>query len=124
MNKERLLDVADMIENDRLPHVVFDMNQWTKHRPSINPECGTAACIAGYALCAAYGNREAKKRFNSHIGWIAAQRKARRILGLSPYEATKLFSPSRNLRAITREQAVKVLRHAAETGEIDWSIAP
>lgn len=44
---------------------------------------------------------------------------ARRILGLSCDEAEELFY---NVGA-SRKQVVKVLRHAAKTGVIDWSVA-
>lgn len=123
MNKERLLDLADIIENDRLPNVKFDMTVGVAHRPSINPECGTAACIAGYALCAAFGNKVAKKKF---LFWGNAWFAAKRVLGLSAHEASRLFEPyddNNKIARKTRAQAVKVLRHAAETGEINWSVA-
>jgi len=119
MNKERILDLADIIENDRLPLVRFDINWWARREYESPHECGTIACIAGYAVAAAYGNRIAK-HFKTDVGG-----EARRILGLTVDEARELFSDGwRTLKPRpTNKQAARVLRHLAATGKVDWSIA-
>lgn len=118
MNKERILDLADIIENDRLPLVEFNMMNWALQRSDIHPECGTAACIAGYAVCAAHGNKWAKERAERKCGAFIP-RVAQRILGLGNVQATNLFHGSTTR---DRSLAARVLRHLAKTGKVDWSI--
>ncbi|MCI0705436.1 MAG: hypothetical protein L0241_30620, partial [Planctomycetia bacterium] len=118
-NTERLLDLADIIENSRLSNVRFYMDTWAKDDLDADHECGTFACIAGHAVVAAYGNREAERiaRFG------CPSSKARRILGLTRNEATRLFHPHavqmipyKEYKSITPHDAAAVLRHFAATG--------
>ena len=113
MNRKRLADLADIIENDRLPNVVFDMSTVAERRRDINQKCGTAACIAGYALCAAYGNRKAREL-------DCATARAAHILGLTDKQSNDLFFPDGWYLGKTKAEAVRVLRHAAKTGRIAW----
>jgi hypothetical protein len=131
MNKERILDLADIIENDRLENVEFDMSTPASHTPRIHPECGTAACIAGYVMCAAYGNLRAKQ-FQCTCYWDNFSVRAARILGLNTEQRRQLFTPTpHNSNTpvgfgedyyFTKERAVRTLRHFAETGKIDWRV--
>lgn len=112
MNRERLADLADIIENDKIAQLQFDMGKWG------NEEfvCGTRACIAGYAVSAAYGVDRMSK-----MGCCEIEDEAVRILGLSAKEANELFCSFGS--ADGPQGAARVLRHAAKTGKIDWSVA-
>ena len=44
MNKERLLQLADHLENGKLGHEVFDFRIYNN---AITPECGTTGCAMG-----------------------------------------------------------------------------
>jgi hypothetical protein len=119
MNKERILAVADAIENESVPGLQFDM---TVYRNS----CGTAGCIAGWAfvMFADDGRRRWDEWGNYPRGEIFNT--AKEVLGLCSGEAWQLFLPEdpvgENYDA-TAEEAVTVLRQLAETGVVDWSVA-
>lgn len=115
LRTERILDLADIIENDRLPLVQFNMNHWAINNPELHPVCGTTACIAGYAVIAAYGNLDTKL-FNLKTG-CSISSEAARILGLDPFQAHSLFNTHYHA---TKEQAVKTLRKLAATGRVSW----
>lgn len=120
MNRKRLADLADIIENDRLPNVTFNFMSWAKQNENSKHWCATNACIAGYAVCAAFGNARAKELNNRACGVMRA---ATRILDLTDKEAMHLFTLVKLRNVPTKEQAVRVLRHAAKTGKIDWNMA-
>ena len=123
MRRDRMADLANIIEGDLLPNVRFDMSEGVTQDLDVDPVCGTAACIAGYAVCAAYGNRNAKRDFGA---WWVCRVEATRILGLDYHDARALFEPRDSLDRVirkSRRQAAKVLRHAAKTGTIDWEAA-
>ena len=61
MNKSRILDLADIIQHEKLPLVRFNMARWARPAGDIDSTCGTVACIAGYAVAAAYGNKAVKR---------------------------------------------------------------
>lgn len=121
MNKERVLALADLIECQ--PHVDplgidpylepsgFNMNCFTH-------SCGTPSCIAGFAAWE-YNGRKINDSDET-------ESKAREYLGLASYfGAKRLFFPTvsgRECASITPQEAAQVLRHLAETGEVDWSI--
>jgi hypothetical protein len=124
MNKENILKVADAIENASLAKkqgIGFNMiNFFSEDRyDQTGNECGTTACIAGWAVAMEVG-KEIQNMTNLDI-----KTKARRILGLTDSEASDLFYAHDSLRFIgniTAEEAVTVLRHFAKTGHVDWLI--
>jgi hypothetical protein len=129
MTKDNVLAVADAIEAQRFPRLGFNMRWLFLKREPRRPDeidmsghdCGTVACIAGWALAVKKGSqpRNAKKAEGEAL--ITAEE----YLGLNQYEAHALFfPPERHERDITPSEAVAVLRHLAETGEVDWSVAP
>jgi hypothetical protein len=96
LNVPALLSMADDLESGHYKEYIgtFDMNQWE-------------GCIAG--LCAAkYGLRH----------WLDSQA----FLGLPGTYPDDLFVHPKS-RGKTPEQAARVIRHLAETGEVDWSKA-
>jgi hypothetical protein len=127
MNKERLLLLADMIENStppkNFPDLYFNMaNYWEgpedKGFDPVDQEyhtCGTGACIAGWAT-ATFGSGTTKHE--------RIQREAMCLLELTPCQADRLFIPNDPSDDHTTEIAPAVIRHFVETGEVDWDIAP
>lgn len=124
MNTERILALADLIEKQ--PHTTqeapegFTMVNW-------NHDCGTPACIAGWACHVALGG--------AVVLDINIEQTARRFLGLDAAEADALFEP--DLRSdfekehgfisstdvwddITPDHAARTLRRLAKTGKVDW----
>ena len=105
MNRERLLKLADVIENDSLPGVEFDMNRFSgdheEYVRDFSPSCGTACCIGGYA-CLLFGDDD--DRFDSHT--------ASRVLDLTSDEAFGLFFRDYYQ---TRSEAAAKIRRLAES---------
>lgn len=113
--RRRLFDVADMIENNRLPGIVYDQSVFFNH---LN-DGTTACCIAGFVLVAAYGSEAAWRNRQARGAFVTSGMEAARILGLTNGEQKRLLSSDKNRP--TRARAVRVLRHFAQTGEIDWN---
>lgn len=102
--------------------------------------CRTVGCMAGrFALSAPRHIQNAwiKDDFpNADLRSIKAERRvdlldnvaeemATAHLGLSPAEGTRLFvDTGLSLHDITRQDAIKVLKHLEDTHVIDWSIVP
>lgn len=120
MNKDNVLKVADAIENHSIPDLGFNMGGYILPADAETPDlsghnCGTIGCIAGWAASVAKG---------SIIDDDASGDKAGKFLGLSGFQRMELFVPSGWLdNNVTSSKAVAVLRHLAETGEVDWSVA-
>jgi hypothetical protein len=112
MDTVRLVRLAYLIENSippkAHPDLTFNMlDFWTDLG-----ECGTSACIAGWAT-AAFGE-EGEDQDN-----LDTPRVARERLGLSMEQADKLFYP-KWLSDRTNTEAAQVLRTLAETGQVLW----
>lgn len=125
MKTDRILEIADLIEAGR-DDMAFDMETYGTQ----NHDCGSAACIAGWAN-ARYGKTGRASAFkpvraaalndphdNPH-GYAAE------TLGLSAPVASSLFVPNScdegvSIFAVTADHAVRTLRHLAATGEVDW----
>lgn len=119
MNKTNVLALAAAIEADTIPHISFSLNFWLEpaanmadHDDYDTTSCGTVACIAGYGHLVSGGTLADWNGSPPVAAW----------LDLTVSEATHLFTPAldRAYSTVTREQAGKVLRHLAETGEVDW----
>ncbi len=126
MNKERILALAKDFEKGTLPEFEgkcphFDMADWfyvpgTCVEPNI---CGTTMCLAGAAVL----------KFQSEVitleNWEVVDyfERAQVLLDLTAPEAVQLFTPG-NIYSHTRDTsyAAKVLRHLAETGEVNWHL--
>lgn len=127
MNKERILDVANMIEQHTRPWLGFNMSfvvsradtGWYRRDDHRGDTCTTIACIAGHALICM------GKAVENDFATVSQTHDAATWLGLDNVEASKLFFAidsafEHDLTVITPEHAVTVLRHFAETGEVDW----
>jgi hypothetical protein len=119
MNKERILALADLVEQQ--PHSLefgFNMGE-------LIHGCGTPSCIAGWAAWEKAGRPEmivAKEGY-------ATENEASDWLGLphiveSPDDndlSFDLFYPlGFSFEKITPKHAAFTLRHLAETGKVDW----
>lgn len=126
MNVERIRQLAAHLRDPATaPH--FDIDNWLAvvggneaERPigEIIHECGTVACIAGHAV-ALFSPGE---RLSEALIWDAAAK----LLELSGGESGHLFLPHQGALSfhISATDAAVVLDHLADTGVIDWSIAP
>jgi hypothetical protein len=126
MNRENILAVADAIEKHSIPDLGFNMrpllsdfNAGDDMKNHFGTDCSTIACVAGWSFLLSGG--DAKERDTETI-WDGATD----WLGLPRPQSVRLFAPGEYLghfRALTDTQAVSVLRHLAETGEVDWNRA-
>jgi hypothetical protein len=139
MNKKNILRVADAIEKGELVKrgIGFNMQVMTAttnhYLCDRLDSCGTVACLAGWAHGLRYPRRsinrliaDAKIETDAETGdfggvtWVSGAE----FLGLDFDQAHELFLPSGvgPWDKITPAHAVAVLRHLAETGEVDWTV--
>lgn len=127
MNRENIKIVRDHIAS--LPPERFDMRftfgdsgrvneRWYEHSVTAHEllhPCGTAACIAGWAL--AVLTPDSKKRLSSDD--------AANLFGIDHHAGDTLFMPDgfSDPGRYTQPQAVAVLDHLLATGKVDWSVA-
>lgn len=109
---------------------MFDMSNYWDTTNSMNnteilmyvkslsaPPCGTAACFAGW--CTFLASTQ-DLRFNRN-GGISFMQTGCNFLGLDFPTATDLFHPQhRDDWNISRDDALKLLRHLRATGEVRW----
>jgi hypothetical protein len=86
------------------PDLQFSMHEYN---------CGTYACIAGWAIFAQDGYINSSRNIHHY---------AQELLGLDDDQANDLFLNWGDIEDPTPNQAIKVLKHLKETGEVDWSI--
>ena len=123
MSKERILALAETIEHAPKGRVLqdiqgFDMTDFTHH-------CGTPACIAGWSIWEFFGRSdenldELVQASNKTYSAIACE-----YLGIPGEQGEILFFPEgfdKPWNEITQQEAARVLRNLAETGQVDWSI--
>ena len=120
MNKERILEIADLIEAGH-ERMVFDMGVFGDEHP-----CGTAACIAGWTVARfGWNGRAMKIDHRRPVLNFDVFDDALSVLGLSFPEAQRLFAPNEerdgvSMAEVTAPHAVRTLRHLAKTGKVDW----
>ena len=105
----RCLELARIIR-EGLEGVRFDMTL-------VHGDCGTAGCIAGYAI--------AKYRPDICAGTFPHSGHAREILGLTIEQAERLFFPGLSsgeiyCSDITSAMAAATLENYALTGKVEW----
>lgn len=119
MNRENILAVADAIEKQSIPGLGFNMDALVDPSDGSDDRfgkgCGTVACIAGWAYCLQAGRTGGDGPV--HVGILHP---ASHWLDLDWDLSLILF---RSGGDILPSQAVSVLRHLAETGEVDWDRA-
>ena len=120
MNKTNLLRVADAIEKHEIEGLVFNMNLWIR---AMSP-CGTAACIGGTADVLRLGSILAARK---RALVVDGEYETGAWLGLDNVSADELFfscpTTCTDFTDVTPQQAVNVLRYAAEHDVIDWDAA-
>jgi hypothetical protein len=117
MNKERILALADLIEAQ--PHT--GLNEKTGfNMGEYRHECGTPACIAGWAAAASVGDTTGTIKLEMY-----ADIQAQQFLDLDGDQASALFQPpcedEDEWDEITPDHAAFTLRHLVKTGKVDWS---
>lgn len=142
VRKERLLKLAETVEHGYYPFngikAAFNMSSWLvfedtcpsrehflysmPNRSDITPEaehsCNTIACLAGFAIMLFDKETTDKAKNDRHVSY---ERTARKLLGLNDLESRELFVGRIDSR-VTGAEAAKVVRHFAETGQVDWDI--
>ena len=121
MNEDMILRVADAIEFGNIPWLGFNMNAFfvtDVFGEDRSPrDCGTVACIAGWTIAVADNMSPPASDLVRQFG------RAAKILDLSPYQSDELFFGSHagiELWDITPSHAARVMRHLAQTGQVDW----
>lgn len=109
--REKLLALAEFVESDD------KHGFWMQHirvggldvAKSDAPECGSACCLIGFSN-ALYSRADDIISCPGH-------------LGITRGDAHALFlPPSPHRQSNDRTKAVRVLRHFAYTGEVDWRV--
>jgi hypothetical protein len=117
MNKTNVLALAARLRSPSAEGH-FDMTEYFEGDGPLGQaihECGTIACIAGFA--AAMAHPKARLR-GSEVHPIA-----RNFLGLTIEEAEQLFVPEGIIYSkVTRFVAADTLEHLGNTGEIQWDL--
>ncbi len=100
--RERMMKLRDRLAN--MPPNEFSMTNW----------CGTACCIGGLS--------------EMMFGIQQTEMMAGRVIGLGDEQSKALFYPWKGTTTTYDEakffsptQAVRVLDHLIETGDVDWS---
>ena len=113
LNRSAVEDIAQRTYSEVPPGRWFRLDIWmasTKYQF----DCGTVGCISGWAV------------WHWNLQLFTASREVGRLLGLTDVQSKALFTPSRTYgvgyRHVTPVMAGAVLRHLAETGQVDWSI--
>ena len=122
MNIDNLNRLIETLRNPpAASRMGFNLSAWHSRvfegeETHVSYECGTFACIAGWS---AYLADYELSMVEYDISDIASD-----WLGLDPQTARELFTPAIHVTytSITREDAILVLSHLRDTGEVDWSI--
>jgi len=122
-----LLETGDVVDINGT-HLKFNMDTFGESN-----ECGTSACIAGWAAVLGTGKPLMIRRTSwgedvttheyGSIGEYAGE-----WLGLDAITENDLFYGEGdgyvvNLNDIDRAWAIRTLKHLLETGEVDWRVA-
>lgn len=128
MNVKKISAVADAIEKHEIENLGFNMNyEFREIRPGefhvhdfSGHNCNTVACIAGWTVVLQCG---ADRIYDD----MPIMQLAKDILDLDYLESNTLFMPGIidgiNYYEASQKDAVKVLRHLAKTGKVDWTTA-
>ena len=128
IDDQEVVEVAEETDLELTGHDVVEML-------IKDPDCGTTACIAGWAITLAHHeDPDAYPVFRSMraSGYVRA---GMDYMKLDPWSALELFfAAKRNedgetvtqwaLDEITAEEAAEALQHLTDTGVVDWSHLP
>jgi hypothetical protein len=127
MNTQNITLLANLIE--ALPPERFNMRFWATQvgneaamvtAADLIHDCGTCACIGGWAQALATPPGE---RVDVRLGLTGdPTNAAAKWLGIDDDQhlIEQLFMPDLDWASITQAQAVATLRRLAETGEVQW----
>lgn len=130
MNRAKIAELAEYMAS-RPRHTSFDMADYLHPVYPINTvprednTCGTAGCIAGFALMQEYGWKECMKVMAREA--TSVHMKAQELLGLTSEEADALFTPGPvDLYKVGLDDAVHVLREVGKGRDIEeaWTDLP
>lgn len=135
MNKEKLLNTYNAIKNSNIESLKFNMRRYfTEGRDPVINACGTAACIAGWAVAVEDGVQRLKEISYTNDAYyegnregetpISVRQRATEIFEIDHEEADALFEPYCGsvyiLNKITKKHALATLKRFIDTGVIDW----
>lgn len=125
MNKANILAVADAIEKHSIPDLGFNMGEIVSNsrKDYSGQNCDTVACIIGWTYAVAKHAKRAGE-LGCSLEWD--RRNTQKFLEISGEEGGRLCLPRGFATRSDRYpalKAVRVLRHLAEAGEVDWTIA-
>ena len=114
MDIPRVTQLRDFLAT--LPPSSFDMSIWGTYE-----SCNTAVCIGGWAV--RLFNLKQPPLRGLFVKLIAGEKLVADHLGLTEDQADALFyPPNYKDHYYPLQQAVAVLDHLIETGEVDWTI--
>ena len=128
MNRERLLQLADTVENLEHgdEHCQFNMRRVFHSR--LGTECGTPSCLQGWALTL-FGKDQLVEEKAADMETFEV---ARELLEISNNDGDILFTPDNTQGCffaspgaqsfIDGKKAARVLRNFVSTRVIDWSL--
>lgn len=134
-NRKNILAVADAIESSALTkarlvknRIGFNMATYggVGFGDKAGHNCGTAACIAGWTLVMFDDDgfpREKPLSPSELRNSACIMVRAAGALGLEDKVARKLFVPDVDILSdLAPQRAVRVLRHFARTGKVNWDL--
>ena len=125
MNKERLLELADLLETEKVAkhwdmdnYFVDEGSRMNRKLGTLLDNCGAAACIAGWSI--------AKFDPDTPINYSEVKDRAASILDMDWDDASALFTPETvtTWTKISPTDAAQTIRSYVETGVVDWSWHP
>ena len=123
-NVNRVIEAIRLGSKAR-PGMGFNMNYWQSEPDDYSSivdksgrGCGTVACIGGWC--------NLLEEHDTGTPRISSSRKAAEFLGIDDITAAEdLFYPdfaiTTDYDSITADQAIAVLEHLRDTGEVDWA---
>ena len=134
MNRENVVKVRDVIAG--LPPERFNMDYWSfqfnpdqdgggdeiKPAALITDSCGTCGCIGGWTEAIFKDEIEVARNIPPELPFDRVGRAAY-VLGLDRDTAHDLFFPGElDYALITQQQALVVIHHLLNTGDVDWGL--
>ena len=123
MNIENLKSLVEKIEALRPVIYLCDDDEVNQgfNMGSFNFPCGSPSCIAGHACAIGY-NLASYRWIHQNVAWTTA---AAMWLEIDIETAEALFlgkeAPA-DIQSLTPSDAIAVINHLIETGEVDWNI--